>query len=89
MNVFVEWSLLQLIVGLTEKKCWRLWVEHRVVNLKKVKDQERWFDVSGVLNLQILRLRSVAGIILSNDLMGRRICLMTDMQQLSLVLVAG
>lgn len=89
MNVFVEWSLLQLIVGLTEKKCWRLWVEHRVVNLKKVKDQERWFDVSDVLNQQILRLRSVAGRILSNDLMGRRICLMTDMQQLSLVLVAG
>lgn len=54
MNVFVEWSLLQLIVGLTEKKCWRLWVEHRVVNLKKVKDQERWFDVSDVLNQQIL-----------------------------------
>lgn len=89
MNVFVEWSLLQLIVGLTEKKCWRLWVEHRVVNLKKVKDQERWFDVSDVLNQQILRLRSVAGRILSNELMDRRICLMTDMQQLSLVLVAG
>ena len=31
-------------------KCWRPWVENRVVNLRKVVDRERWFHVSGVFN---------------------------------------
>ena len=31
-------------------KCWRPWVENKVVNLRKVVDRERWFHVSGVFN---------------------------------------
>ena len=33
-----------------KEKCWRPWVENRVVNLRKAVDRERWFHVSGVFN---------------------------------------